>query len=105
MRSSHDSFIVDYRLSQTTWLLMRLAADRVLRGNHLLVDRSLPGLDNVEREAGIQTTFDHARFCQSPRSPGYLRRMAAHEAEYGPLPPYSMLNPIQIARRTKAMAS
>lgn len=78
---------------------MRLAAHQVLNANYLVIDLSLPGLVDVGREQGHQAVLDHVRFCQSSRTSGYLTRLATHATEYGPLPAYSMVNPIQLARK------
>ena len=74
----HDSFIVPYDRVLRLKELMRDASTRIT-GADLPVEATHPGLDEMEPEYAL----DYAQWRQTPRSAGYLRRLAAHEERHG----------------------
>ncbi len=97
----HDSFIVDYRLTKAVKLLMARAATKVC-GGEIEIEYDLMGLDEFKADDPDYIIQSYIQDRQSPRTPGYLSRLAHHEATYGDLPPYTTDNPITAARRRVA---
>ena len=79
--SVHDSYIIDYHHVGELRGVMSVASKAVV-GEPLAVSSNGSGLDEFtdDRPYVVQ---DFIRWQQSPRSEGYLQRLAAHEERFG----------------------
>ena len=79
--SVHDSYIIDYNHVGELRSVMSEASQSII-GEPLAVSSNGTGLDELtdDRDFVVQ---DFIRWQQSPRSPGYLQRLANHEERFG----------------------
>ncbi|MBY6059761.1 hypothetical protein, partial [Leisingera daeponensis] len=84
--SVHDSYLIDYTRVGELKRVMEEASQNVI-GVALPVDHQLFGLDEVDPDA--EHIQDYVIWRQTPRSEGYLKRMAEHEQRTGrPVEPF-----------------